>query len=36
VEVVLMDKFVVPDESKAAFLTEVRRAPLSLERGPGS
>jgi heme-degrading monooxygenase HmoA len=26
VEVVLMDKFVVPDESKAAFLTEVRKS----------
>ena len=25
-EVVLMDKFVVPDESKAAFLTEVRKS----------
>jgi hypothetical protein len=32
VEVVLIDKFVVPEESKVAFLTEVRKAPLSLRR----
>jgi hypothetical protein len=32
VEVVLIDKFVVPEESKVAFLTEVRKSSTSLRR----
>jgi heme-degrading monooxygenase HmoA len=35
VEVVLIDKFVVPEESKIAFLTEVRKSSAFLRTLPG-
>jgi len=35
VEVVLIDKFVVPEESKVAFLTEVRKSSAFLRTLPG-
>lgn len=35
VEVVLIDKFIVPEESKATFLTEVRRSSAYLRTLPG-
>jgi heme-degrading monooxygenase HmoA len=35
VEVVLMDKFVVPDESMGAFLAEVRKSSAFLRTLPG-
>ena len=34
-EVVLIDKFVVPEESKVAFLTEVRKSSAFLRTLPG-
>ena len=34
-EVVLIDKFIVPEESKAAFLAEVRRSSAFLRTLPG-
>jgi heme-degrading monooxygenase HmoA len=34
-EVVLIDKFIVPEESKAAFLTEVRKSAAFLRSLPG-
>lgn len=34
-EIVLIDKFIVPEESKAAFLTEVRRSAAFLRTLPG-
>lgn len=34
-EVVLIDKFVVPEESKTAFLTEVRKSSAFLRTLPG-
>ena len=34
-EVVLIDKFIVPEESKAAFLTEVRKSSAFLRTLPG-
>jgi heme-degrading monooxygenase HmoA len=35
VEVVLIDKFIVPDESKATFLAEVRKSSAFLRTLPG-
>lgn len=34
-EVVLIDRFIVPEESKAAFLAEVRRSSAFLRTLPG-
>lgn len=34
-EVVLIDKFIVPEESKAAFLAEVRKSAAFLRTLPG-
>jgi len=35
VEVVLIDKFIVPEESKVAFMTEVRKSSAFLRTLPG-
>jgi hypothetical protein len=35
VEIVLIDKFIVPEESKVAFMTEVRKGVAFLRTLPG-